>query len=113
MKTKTITIQTIGFYAIQNEKCFAIIDEVLANVLSEQHMEMLKKHNIPSKCMEILREEGYRIGFSPAILKCFEKQVIATLSTEYFHEQIRHLFGWEKESFEIWYSNRSRAQVGL
>ncbi|HEL1556007.1 TPA: hypothetical protein U1V77_001552 [Streptococcus suis] len=110
---KTIKIQTIAFFAIQNQKCFDLINGLLASTSSEKDEHILKSNDVPAKVVNILKEDGYHIGFSNNTLKCFERNVLVSLSVEYRHARRLTLMGGKKEDFASWNNNRAKAGLGL
>lgn len=110
---KTIKIQTLAFFAIQNQKCFELIDKLLESTSSENDEHVLKSNDVPAKIVSILKEDGYHIGFSRATLKCFEKNVLVSLSIEYRHTCRLALMGGKKEDFANYMTNRAKAGLGL
>ncbi len=111
---QTITMKSLPFYIIQNDECFELLDSFLASVESIDDEKTIKDKRALDKCVEILEASGYRMGFSRATLKCFEKQMLVSLSTEYRAAKRLALLGQDKnESFANWCNNRAAAKHSL
>lgn len=111
---KTITIKTFPFYIIKNNECFELLDSLLATVESINDEKVMKEQNILDKCVKILDANEYRMGFSRATLKCFEKQTLISLSVEYrTAKRLALLRQHNNENFASWYNNRAAAKRSL
>jgi hypothetical protein len=107
-------MKSLPFYIIQNDECFELLDSFLASVESIDDEKTIKDKRALDKCVEILEASGYRMGFSCATLKCFEKQMLVSLSTEYRAAKRLALLGQDKnESFANWCNNRAAAKHSL
>lgn len=111
---QTITIKSLPFYIIQNDECFKLLDYLLTSVESIEDEKTMAEKKALDKCVEVLKARGYRMGFSHATLKCFEKQMLVSLSTEYRAAKRLALLGQHKnESFANWCNNRAAAKHSL
>lgn len=111
---QTITMKSLPFYIIQNNECFELLDSLLASVESIEDEKTMKEKKALDKCVEILEASGSRMGFSHATLKCFEKQMLVSLSIEYRAAKRSALLGQHKnENFANWCNNKAAAGHSL
>lgn len=111
---QTITMKSLPFYIIQNNECFELLDSLLASVESIEDEKTMKEKKALDKCVAILEASGSRMGFSHATLKCFEKQMLVSLSTEYRAAKRLALLGQHKnENFANWCNNKAAARHSL
>lgn len=111
---QTITMKSLPFYIIQNNECFELLDSLLASVESIEDEKTMKEKKALDKCVEILEASGSRMGFSHATLKCFEKQMLVSLSIEYRAAKRSALLGQQKNgSFANWCNNKVAAGHSL
>lgn len=111
---KTITIKTFPFYVIKNNECFELLDSLLTSIELINDEKVMKEQNILDKCVKILEINGYRMGFSCATLKCFEKQTLISLSVEYrTAKRLALLRQHNNENFANWCNNKAFAKHSL
>nr|DAP78358.1 MAG TPA: hypothetical protein [Caudoviricetes sp.] len=111
---KTIAIKTLPFYIIKHNECFELIDSLLKSIESIDDEKMMKEKNILDKCIKYLEAEEYRMGFSYATLKCFERQTLISLSIEYRTAKRLALLGQHNdENLANWCNNKVAAKHSL
>ncbi|HEL0067262.1 TPA: hypothetical protein TUD23_000823 [Streptococcus equi subsp. zooepidemicus] len=110
----TITLKTFAFYAINNDSCYTLLDDLLSNNNDKLNDEqILKSHNVLDKIMDSLTKDGYQLSFTKNTIICFEKQILVELSVEYRATKLAELFGWERQNLANYLSNRARAGYQL